>query len=329
VGATPNLVLPYPELTETADGPDAFSDLALAVENWAYNRSAPPGARFPAHFWGSGATPPATNNAALRPGDLYHHATMKVMLVFTGQGWRQAAFDTSTGTESGFHIGQLRVHSTLGLQYWDGSGWGPLRVSGLRITSTSDAAAAVGTTPGSTGHGFQNGADGSPRIIMDANEILPLNADGTIADWIAFGGVKLGGVGTPAADNDATNKAYVDPTAWVNIPRASGVGTRDTTFPFGHVAGARLEMNKTLVRMRGILHRGSNLFPNNNTLVGTVGADYRPKYEKYFPCQADGGNLVNLQIDPNGQMLMKAWQTAGGTAPGWFSLDSVVYDVSS
>lgn len=93
MGATDALKLPIPELTDTADGPDAISDLANAVEDYAYDRILPTGVtRYPNHHWGSGTTMPLPANG-LKVGDTFTHTglgTDGCMMRYTVAGWRQA-----------------------------------------------------------------------------------------------------------------------------------------------------------------------------------------------------------------------------------------------
>lgn len=71
---TDALKLPIPELTETADGPDAFSDLANAVEDWAYDRILPAGVtRYLPHYWGPLASFPTTG---IKAGDTFRHTAL-------------------------------------------------------------------------------------------------------------------------------------------------------------------------------------------------------------------------------------------------------------
>lgn len=93
MGATDALKLPIPELTETADGPDAFSDLANAVEDYVYDRVLPIGvSRAPSHHWGSGTALP-TAAGGLKVGDTYTHTglgTDGCLMRYSVAGWRQA-----------------------------------------------------------------------------------------------------------------------------------------------------------------------------------------------------------------------------------------------
>lgn len=116
MGTTNALALPFPELTETADGPDAFSDLANAVEDYFYDRILPAGVtRVPRYHWGDGITPPATTAPGLRIGDTYFHTNQGVMLAFTGTEWRQAGFPTAGSDTAPLMDGQYR-HGTGGLE---------------------------------------------------------------------------------------------------------------------------------------------------------------------------------------------------------------------
>lgn len=90
---TPGLKLPIPESTETADGPDAFSDLANGVEDYVYDRILPAGVtRVPSHFWGQGTSLPTS--ADLRAGDTYRHTGLGCMLMYNSSAWRQAEVPT-------------------------------------------------------------------------------------------------------------------------------------------------------------------------------------------------------------------------------------------
>jgi len=93
VAETQNLKLQIPELTETADGPDAFRDLAQGVEDYVYNRVLPTGVlRAPEAYWGSAGSLP--NNAAVRVGDTATHTGLRCLMVCTaltanGPFWEQ------------------------------------------------------------------------------------------------------------------------------------------------------------------------------------------------------------------------------------------------
>jgi len=98
VGATNALLLPFPELTEAADGPDAFSDLANAVEDYVYDRILPAGVtRYLPHHWGSGATLPTTVLGA-RDGDTYFHTGLACSMRLTNGSWRQLAVSDVANT---------------------------------------------------------------------------------------------------------------------------------------------------------------------------------------------------------------------------------------
>lgn len=97
MGATDALKLPIPELTDTADGPDAISDLANAVEDYVYDRVLPSGVtRYPLHFWGSGTALPTSVSGA-KAGDTYYHTGLACTMRCISPGataatniWRQA-----------------------------------------------------------------------------------------------------------------------------------------------------------------------------------------------------------------------------------------------
>lgn len=126
MAATNALALPIPELTQLADGPDAFSDLANAVEDYFYDRITPAGVtRTPTYYWGAGTTPPDPGSTAgLQRGDTYWHTGQGVLLDYNGTAWRQAAFPPPGADSAGYFVGQYRDHATYGLQRWDGTAWG-------------------------------------------------------------------------------------------------------------------------------------------------------------------------------------------------------------
>lgn len=98
MGATNALALPFPELTETADGPDAFKELADAVEDYFYDRVLPAGiTRRPVYFWGSGSTPP-TASPALFEGDTYAHTGWGALLAWSGTAWRNTGIALGAAT---------------------------------------------------------------------------------------------------------------------------------------------------------------------------------------------------------------------------------------
>jgi len=135
VGATNALLLPFPELTETADGPDAFSDLANAIEDWTYDRSLPAGVtRYLPHHWGSGISLP-TFAAGARDGDTYRHTGLSCRMKFDGTNWRQDDIATlanvaarnaiSAGAYAALLHEDFRVWlSDVDLTYtWNGAAW--------------------------------------------------------------------------------------------------------------------------------------------------------------------------------------------------------------
>jgi hypothetical protein len=121
VGATNALLLPIPELTEMADGPDAISDLANAVEDYVYDRVLPSGVvRYPTHHWGAGTSFPTTVNG-VKVGDTYHHTGLACLMAYQGPGWVQvnastvankAARDAMSTNYSSLLHGGFRVYQT-------------------------------------------------------------------------------------------------------------------------------------------------------------------------------------------------------------------------
>jgi hypothetical protein len=148
VGATDALALPFPELTETADGPDAFSDLADAIEDYFYDRTLPAGiTRMPSYFWGSGVTPPATTTAGLMRGDTYYHTGQGVLLAYNGAQWRPVGV-AAPGTDSAPYLadGQVRAHATNGLEVSRSSLWVPTQVGNPVLNAYSGAVQSLGNS---------------------------------------------------------------------------------------------------------------------------------------------------------------------------------------
>lgn len=123
MAVTNGLSLPIPELTEDADGPKAFSDLANGVEDYVLDRILPAGVTHaPSHFWGSGTTFPLAA-AGLRAGDTFFHSTYSCLFTFiTGTTWRQAHKPTyanfaSLPAASGLYDGFLAFVTSKNTEY--------------------------------------------------------------------------------------------------------------------------------------------------------------------------------------------------------------------
>lgn len=133
MGTTPNLKLPIPELTETADGPDAFSDLALATEGYVYNRVLPAGVvRVPNYYWGVGTSLPTGTD--LRAGDTYRHTGLGCLMAYNGAAWRQAGVSVaanqtarlaiSTSHAAALHESFRIWQTDTGAEWaWNGASW--------------------------------------------------------------------------------------------------------------------------------------------------------------------------------------------------------------
>jgi hypothetical protein len=132
VATTDGLKLPIPELTDSADGPSAFSQVNNAVEDYLYDRILPTGVtRYPTHYWGAGTTFPTTG---LKAGDSYYHTGLVCLMRYDGANWRQAeraevANATARNAISngfptllyqGFRVQQLDVAVTWA---WTGTAW--------------------------------------------------------------------------------------------------------------------------------------------------------------------------------------------------------------
>jgi hypothetical protein len=144
VGATDALLLPYPELTEAADGPNAVSRLANAVEDYFYDRILPVGVtRYATYHWGSGTTFPTAVQGA-RVGDTYFHTGLGCRMKFDGTAWAQdgvmatpanvAARDAISTNYSAllYPTFRVRVADTGRIWEWTGSFW---KYMGLQMVS--------------------------------------------------------------------------------------------------------------------------------------------------------------------------------------------------
>lgn len=102
MGSTNGVLLPIPELTESADGPKAVSDLSNAIEDYFFDRIISPAqttagiVRLLPYHWGSGTSLPTATMGA-KAGDLYLHTglacTMRCITPGNTAGtniWRQA-----------------------------------------------------------------------------------------------------------------------------------------------------------------------------------------------------------------------------------------------
>lgn len=95
MGTTSNLKLTWPEFSDQADGPAAFSALANSVEGYFFNRVLPSGVtRAPSYYWGTVTSYPTTG---LQPGDT---CTLSgVLWEYTGaSGWANSGRQTFVST---------------------------------------------------------------------------------------------------------------------------------------------------------------------------------------------------------------------------------------
>lgn len=157
MAVTNGLALPIPELTDTADGPDAISDLANATEDYVYDRILPAGVtRYLLHHWGAGTTLP-TAAQGVKVGDTFTHTGLACTMravdpTATTPVWRQvtmaevgtiAARDAiSTNYTALLHPG-FRVRQTdVGILWeWTGTAW--TSVTTLRGKSWCTVSGAV------------------------------------------------------------------------------------------------------------------------------------------------------------------------------------------
>jgi hypothetical protein len=186
VGTTNGLFLPFPELTETADGPDAYSRLANAVEDYVYDRVLPAGVtRYPVQHWGSGTTYPTTGNG-VRAGDTYLHTGLASMMRYTGTAWAQAngpvamtiaarqtmTTNYSAALPAGFQVIETDtpadVQTENGLRFvaWTGTQWRLLKSEKLNATDGL-ANGLANAAWGGTTYGWVAGLGGKVTIPAD------------------------------------------------------------------------------------------------------------------------------------------------------------------
>lgn len=161
MATTDGLKLPIPELTDTADGPDAFSDLGNAVEDYLLDRILPSGiTHYPSHHWGSGTAFPTAAQGA-KASDTYLHTGLggSVMMLVSGTSWRQvavgevanyAALDAMANNYSSLLHPGLRVRQADlagSLWEWTGSAWKARHTIGGKMWRTGgfSGAMTVGT----------------------------------------------------------------------------------------------------------------------------------------------------------------------------------------
>lgn len=137
MGSTNGVLLPIPELTESADGPKAVSDLSNAIEDYFFDRiisaaQATAGvARYLAYHWGAGTTLPS--GGLLRIGDTYQHNGLRCLVRWNGTIWRQiepavvataAERDTISTTYAALlHMGFKVTVTGTGDFEWGGTTW--------------------------------------------------------------------------------------------------------------------------------------------------------------------------------------------------------------
>jgi hypothetical protein len=127
VTTTDGLKLPVPDLTDPADGPDAFLDLGNAVEDYLLDRILPPGiTRYPGHFWGSViGNDLSVGPAGVKEGDIGISSLLNnCRMIWTSSGWRQLTIisvNNAGGGINGFASGISGAGSAAheGLRVWD------------------------------------------------------------------------------------------------------------------------------------------------------------------------------------------------------------------
>lgn len=112
------------------------------------------------------------------------------------------------------------------------------------------------------------------------------------------------------------------PTAWVNIPLASGiVAYRSRPNGLGYVPRYRL-LDANTVELSGIVARSSGEFQPPTVTIGRLPVGFRPNQISYTvgaASQESPNNTARLELQPDGDIL--AYLVAGYT-PAWISLDN-------
>lgn len=160
MGATPVLALPVPELTETADGPDAFNDLALRVEAALRGQQLIPAQRVPQVWAISDWT---TTPAGTLSGDLGWNSATKEVRTYKGAtvGWRLTAPHTvaSAGERDalqsydGMQVYRTDIHQ---LEVRRNGSWAIPGALGVIAIGNSTASAATSATAEARLAGPQN-----------------------------------------------------------------------------------------------------------------------------------------------------------------------------
>lgn len=200
MAVTPRLKLPIPDLTGVADGPDAFSDLALALEDYVLDRVKPTGIlHAPNHHWGSGVSYPVTGRQV---GDTYFNSALRSLMVYTGQtvDWVQAhgplyctgATQRPPRTSYGLYEGfQIYIGTQAQVYTWDGTRW-------------RNGAAGDQNPPGSSFDSIVTGRSGSKVHTLTGGGRVPVDIGLNFQDanYIAMGtpGSTGGNLGFVVAD---------------------------------------------------------------------------------------------------------------------------------
>jgi hypothetical protein len=227
VAVTNGLVLPIPELTDTADGPDAISDLANAVEDYFFDRILPPGVtRWSTFHWGSGASFPTVLQGA-KVGDLYYHTGLACTMRAINPGattpvWRQAepaivasktARDAVSTNYSALLYEGFEIHVQTvagppvipGNKYrWSGSAWTSLESLPRVLVTRTSATSAPGSTE--TILAWDVASTSVPsRLIIPENGEYDLWIAGSWALSANPGGLAMG-----ARINGSLNTQWID-----------------------------------------------------------------------------------------------------------------------
>lgn len=299
MSTTNGVVLPIPELTDTADGPDAISKLANATEDYFYDRILPAGvSRYLPYHWGQGVTLPTAANG-VKVGDTFTHTGLACVLraidpTATTPVWRQitmsevanlAARDAISTNyaallHQGFRVRQIDVNV---IWEWTGSYWdaktlvrGKIwRTASFSASLTANTRYGVGLqqsrlTGGFTWGGGDNSTGASSYLQLPFDGLFDLEASGYISggNTAAIAAI-VRRVRAAAADADVTLVNTWKGNASVD----QMVQTVHTSVPLK--AADKLFLDTIVYGVSGLAFYGTNEAHMHltATLVGPLGAN--------------------------------------------------------
>lgn len=195
---TPRLKLPVPDLTQVADGPDAISDLALALEDWALDRILPTGiTHAPVHHWGSLNSGAPTFAQGAKVGDTYYNTDLRCTMRCISDGtWAQSDGPVYCATlanrpaSNSYHIYngfQIYVNSQSQVYTWDGTYWRNGAAGDAIPTGTPTGGVITGRSGSST---FTLAGGGRANINIGtafaANTFIVMGVPGSTGGTLGF-----------------------------------------------------------------------------------------------------------------------------------------------